>query len=205
MTLEPDAIPPAERLHAQIEFVRELDKLKGILRQTELPGLRRRENSAEHSWHLAMMVLTLAEHANERIDSAHAVRLLLLHDVVEIDAGDAFIHDPVARAAAEALEEKAARRIFGLLPADQAADLRSLWDEFTARVTPEAKFAHALDRLIPILHNHATGGGSWVFHQVRKHDVIRRCAHMAEGSVALWEFARGVIDDADGRGYFAPA
>ena len=193
---------PESRLSRQVQFILELDKLKAVLRQTPLPGLARRENSAEHSWQLALMATVLAEHACEEIDVTRVVRLLLVHDVVEIDAGDAFIHDPVARAGAAERERAAADRIFPLLPEDQAALLRALWDEFDARETAESKFAHALDRLIPILHNFHAGGGSWVAHGITKAQVITRCQHMQEGSAALWDLACRVLDQAEAAGYF---
>ena len=201
-----DGIPKPEiaRLEQQVGFILELDKLKAVVRQTQLPNQQRRENSAEHSWHLAMMALVLAEHAREDIEVSHVVRMLLIHDVVEIDAGDAFIHDATARAAAAELEQAAAARIFGLLPANQAWEFRELWREFDARCTPEAKFAHALDRLIPILHNYHEGGGSWLAHGITKSQVVKRCQHMREGSEALWEMASHVLDLAAARNYFRP-
>ncbi len=192
------------RLEQQIEFILELDKLKTVLRQTFLPNQQRRENSAEHSWQLATMALVLAEHAREKIEIPRVVRMLLIHDVVEIDAGDAFIHDPAARAAAAALEHAAAERVFGLLPEGQSGEFRELWREFDARTTAEAKFAHALDRLIPILHNYHADGGSWVVHGITKQQVIQRCRHMQEGSAILWDMALRVLDQAEARQYFRP-
>lgn len=196
--------PPESRLDRQVLFILELDKLKAVLRQTPLPRIGRRENSAEHSWQLALMALVFAEHARAEIDVTRVVRMLLIHDVVEIDAGDAFIHDPVARAGAADRERAAADRIFPLLPVDQAATLRELWDEFDARQTADARFAHALDRLIPILHNFHAGGGSWVAHGITKSQVVARCQHMQEGSVPLWEMACRVLDQAEAAGYFSP-
>lgn len=192
------------RLEQQVGFILELDKLKAVLRQTTIPHQQRRENSAEHSWQLATMALVLAEHACGKIDVTRVVRMLLVHDVVEIDAGDAFIHDPAARAAAAELEHAAAERVFGLLPAGQAEEFRKIWREFDARETPEAKFAHALDRLIPILHNHHADGGSWVAHGITKSQVIDRCRHMHEGSEILWEMALRVIEQSEARSYFRP-
>jgi putative hydrolase of HD superfamily len=192
----------ANRLEQQVGFILELDKLKAVMRQTQLPNQQRRENSAEHSWHLATMALVLAEHAQEEIEVARVVRMLLIHDVVEIDAGDAFIHDPSARAAAAELEQAAAARVFGLLPPGQADEFRALWREFDARITAEAKFAHALDRLIPILHNYHAGGGSWLAHGITKSQVIERCRHMQEGSAILWKMALRVLDHAEARNYF---
>ena len=190
------------RLEQQLGFVLELDKLKAVIRQTHLPNQHRRENSAEHSWQLATMALVLAEHARENIEVTRVVRMLLIHDVVEIDAGDAFIHDPAARAAAAELEQAAAERVFGLLPEGQADEFRELWREFDERATPESKFAHALDRLIPILHNYHAGGGSWVEHGITKSQVITRCEHMQEGSPILWEMALRVLDQAESCDYF---
>lgn len=192
------------RLEQQVVFILELDKLKAVVRQTPLPNQQRRENSAEHSWQLATMALVLAEHAEEEIEVTRVVRMLLIHDVVEIDAGDAFIHDPSARAAAAELEQAAAERVFGLLPPGQAEEFRGLWREFDARATPDARFAHALDRLIPILHNYHAGGGSWVEHGITKAQVIERCRHMQEGSAILWALALRVLDQAEARAYFRP-
>src|SRR5690606_13001631 len=143
----------ADRLQAQLAFLLEIDRLKRILRRTSLVGGDRRENSAEHSWHLAVMAMILAEHANEPVDALHVLKMLLVHDIVEIDAGDTFAYDVQANQDKEAREQAAAERIFGLLPADQRDEIRAMWEEFDARVTPEARFANAMDRLMPALQN----------------------------------------------------
>src|SRR5204863_6389117 len=149
------------RLTQQIAFVMEIDKLKTILRQTSLMDNSRRENSAEHSWHLAVMALTLGDYAEPGTDLTHVVKMVLVHDIVEIDAGDTFAYDAQGYTDKNEREERAAARIFGLLPKDQCDELLALWHEFEAIDTPEARFANALDRLEPLLGNYATGGGSW--------------------------------------------
>lgn len=186
----------AERLHRQITFVLELDRLKTVLRRTYLLHQERHENSAEHSWHLAMMALVLAEHANTPVNLLHVLKMLLVHDVVEIDADDTYIYDSVGAEDKAAREQAAAARIFSLLPPDQEEELRTLWEEFEARATPEARFAAALDRLMPVLHNALTQGRSWREHGIKATQVLERNAHIADGSEALWEYARAVIDQA---------
>ena len=164
MTSQPDGSPSESaisRLSRQIEFSLEIDKLKGVLRQTVLLDSSRQENVAEHSWHIAVMAGLLREYAIESVDVDHAIRMLLVHDLVEIDAGDVMIYDRARREEMKKREEEAARRIFGLLPADQAQEMRSLWDEYEARETPEARFAFALDRIQPLLHNLNTQGLMW--------------------------------------------
>ena len=181
----------AERLRAQLDFLLEIDQLKSIVRQSPLINRSRKENSAEHSWHLALFALVLAEHA-PGVDVCHAVRLLLVHDIVEIDAGDAPIHgtgvDPAAQAEAERV---AARRIFGLLPAGQGDELLALWLEFEGAATPEARYAKALDRLQPLLLNTRTEGGTWAENDVGEEQVLARYGPViAGGSPLLWEEAR---------------
>ena len=194
-----------DRLERQIRFILEIDALKGVLRQTHLVGAGRRENSAEHSWHVAVMAVVLAEHANQPVDVGRVVRMLLLHDVVEVDAGDTYVYDPVATAGKNEREARAADRLFGMLPADQGRDLRALWEEFEEQTTPEARFAAALDRLIPVLHNCATGGRSWREHGITADRVIGRNQRMGEGSRALWSYALARIREAVARGDLAPA
>src|SRR6056297_294642 len=158
-----------QRLEQQVAFILEIDRLKTIYRRTYLTDTSRFENSAEHSWHIAVMAMLLAEHANTlEVDQLRVIKMLLIHDLVEIDAGDTFAYDTAAHADKAAREQAAADRLFGLLPADQAAEFRALWDEFESRQTPEAKFAGALDRLQPLLHNLYTHGRSWREHGVRK-------------------------------------
>lgn len=194
----------ADRLARQLEFVLEVDRLKSVLRRTLLTDHSRQENSAEHSWHIALMAVVLAEHAAEEIDVGRVVRMLLVHDVVEIDAGDTYVYDAVAALDKTEREERAAERLFGLLPADQAAEVRALWDEFEGRATPESRFAQAVDRLQPILHNFATEGVAWRRHGVTADQVEAVNRHMAEGSESLWEHARRLIAEAVERGFLGP-
>jgi putative hydrolase of HD superfamily len=154
----------AGRLEQQLGFILEVDKLKSVLRQTRLVDGSRRENDAEHSWEVAMMAVVLAEHAGAPIDLARVVRMLLIHDIVEIDAGDTFIYDEGARKTQVEREEQAAERLFGLLPDDQAVELRELWAEFEDLKTAESRFATAMDRLQPLLHNYHSGGAIWSKH-----------------------------------------
>lgn len=198
-----DANGSAARLERQIQFILEIDKLKNILRRTYLPENGRAENSAEHSWHLAMMAILLAEHANEPVDVAHVVKMVLIHDIVEIDAGDTYFYDAVGELDKAERETAAAERIFGLLPPEQGSELRRLWEEFEARSTPEARFAGALDRFMPQLHNYHTRGRSWAEHGITADRVLERNACMAEGSSALWERARALLNDAVAQGFLA--
>ena len=190
------------RLEKQIQFILEIDKLKRIVRQTPLTDRTRKENDAEHSWHIALMAILLQEHAEENsIDLLRVVTMLLVHDLVEIDAGDTFCYDEAGNADKLERETRAADRIFNLLPEDQAAHMRSLWDEFETRQTAESKFAAAMDRLQPLLHNYHTAGGTWKEHRVSKDRVIERNHPIVNGSKTLWDYAAGLIDDAAGRGY----
>jgi putative hydrolase of HD superfamily len=194
---------PPDRLNRQIRFLLEIDRLKTVMRRSLLIGGQRRENTAEHSWHLAMMALLLAEHASVRLDEGHVIKLVLVHDLVEIDAGDTYAYDVAGGSDRAEREAKAARRLFGLLPEDQATELQSLWEEFEACTTPEARFANALDRLMPLLHNYHTGGLSWQQHGVRRAQVEERCAIIAEGSTALGQLAKEIIRLAVEKGYLA--
>ena len=192
---------PEERLKRQLEFVLEIDRLKAVVRQSHLIGADRRENSAEHCWHVAVMAFVLSEHANEPIDAARCAKMLLVHDIVEIDAGDVYRYDVEARAERTDREERAAERIYGLLPDEQPGELRRLWQEFEHGDSPEARFARALDRLMPLLHNYHTEGRSWKEHGVSSREVLQSNEVMAEGSEGLWEYARSLIKDAVRRGY----
>ena len=194
-----------ERLAQQIAFLLEIDKLKTVLRRTYLLDDPRHENSAEHSWHLAVMAMLLAEHANAPVNLLHVLKMLLIHDVVEIDSGDTYIYDVAGNESKAAREQEAAKRIFGLLPSDQQEEMHRLWEEFEARATPEARFAAALDRLMPMLHNYHTQGRSWQEHGVTDAQVIAHNGHMTEGAAALWEYAEAMIKDAVGKGYLAEA
>jgi len=192
------------RLHAQLAFLLEIDRLKRILRRTSLVGGDRRENSAEHSWHLAMMAMVLAEYANEPLDLLHTIKLLLVHDIVEIDAGDTFAYDVQANLDKEAREQAAADRIFGLLPADQCEEMRALWEEFDARQTPEARFANALDRMIPSLQNYENAGGTWHAPGVDLRAVTHRLQPIDDGSHKLWQYVEHMLADAVANGMLRP-
>ncbi|MFJ5231114.1 HD family hydrolase [Kitasatospora sp. NPDC088391] len=189
------------RLRAQLAFLVEVDRLKTVLRQSPLAAAARRENDAEHSWHLALMVGVLAEYADEPIDIGHTVQLVLLHDLVEIHAGDTPLYDGAAAADQAAREEAAAERIFGLLPPDQAERMRALWDEFEARRTPEARFAKAMDRLQPLLLNWMARGGTWRTPGVTADEVRARKAVIGDASTALWAAGRRLIDEGERRGW----
>jgi putative hydrolase of HD superfamily len=184
-----------ERLAQQIRFIIEVDRLKEIFRQTVLINSRRAENDAEHSWHLCLIVITLAEHANwPQLNVLRVLQMLILHDLVEIDAGDTFAYDTLAMAGQHDREAVAADRIFGLLPADQAREFRALWDEFETRQTPEAKFAAAVDRFQPMLLNCRTEGAAWQKHGITRDRVIARNSYISEGSAALWDYAARMIE-----------
>ena len=182
-----------ERLRRQLEFILEIDRLKSVLRQSYLIDSDRHENSAEHSWHLAVAAMVLAEHAKERIDVSKVIRLVLVHDLVEIDAGDTFIYDEAANVGKAAREQEAANRLFGVLAEDQAQTFMALWREFEDRETPEAKFAFALDRLLPVLHNVFTQGGSWKEHGIRQEQALKKNRPIEDGSPDLWQVVESLI------------
>ena len=190
-----------DRLAQQIQFIVEIDKLKSVIRRSYLVNGSRRENSGEHSWHLAMMAIVLSEHANVDVDVLRVLKMVLIHDIVEIDAGDTFIYDEVGALDKEEREKKAAERIFGLLPAEQTGELRDLWDEFEAGQTPESKFAKSLDRLMPLLHNYHVKGKSWLAHGIKTDQVLKINAPIRDGSETLAEFALSIINDAVAKGY----
>jgi len=187
-----------DRLARQLQFILEIDKLKSIYRRTYLVDGERRENSAEHSWHLAMLAMVLAEHANQSLDVAKVMRMVLVHDIVEIDAGDTYIYADQGDKAER--EQRAADRIFGLLPPDQEHEFRGLWEEFESAATPEARFAAALDRFIPQLHNYHTQGRSWKEHGITAERVLKRNEEMSAGSVILWEWTQTLIERAVAEG-----
>lgn len=194
-----------EPLDRQVGFVLEADRLKTVLRQSTLTDRSRRENSAEHSWHLALMALVLAEYAPPGTDLGKVMAMLVLHDLVEIDAGDLFQYAAQPQQARQAAAERAAAdRLFPILPPPQAASLRALWDEFEERATAEAKFARALDRLQPMLINMVTEGGTWAAHDVTADQVLARVALIEDGSPSLGAYARDMIDSALDRGILAP-
>ena len=182
-----------ERLRRQLEFILEIDRLKSVLRQSYLIDNDRHENSAEHSWHLAVAAMVLAEHAKERIDVSKVIRLVLVHDLVEIDAGDTFIYDDAGNVGKAGREQKAANRLFGVLPEEQGQTFMALWREFEDRQTPDAKFAFALDRLMPILHNVFTQGRSWKEHGIRQEQALAKNRPLEDGSPVLWQAVESLI------------
>ena len=182
------------RFAKQLRFILELDKEKTILRQTHLTGYRRQENDAEHAWHMGVMACLLKEYANEPFDLARTLLMILLHDVVEIDAGDTYAYDPDAVKTQREREEKAADWIFGLLPEDQAREFRDLFEEFDRGDTPEARYAHALDNFQPILLNDANNGKDWRLHQVGRQQVEKRNARTHEGSEKIAQAVQAIID-----------
>jgi putative hydrolase of HD superfamily len=196
-----EVVMDSERLRKQLDFIVEIDKLKSVFRKTLLMDASRYEDDAEHSWHICVMAVLLAEYSAERIDILRVVKMLLIHDLVEIYAGDTFCYDDKAALDKSEREKNGADRVFGLLPADQAGGIRALWDEFEARISPEAKFAAALDRLQPILHNFHTQGAAWRKHGVTSDKVLARNRHIGEGAPALWAYAEGIIREAISKGY----
>lgn len=196
-------IMSSERLLKQMEFIVEIDKAKQVLRQAALNDGSRQENDAEHSWHIALMAFILSEHSNHQdIDTFKVVKMLLIHDIVEIDAGDMFVYDIVDTAAKFEKEKRAADRIFGILPEDQAKDLLDVWLEFEDEKTPEAKFAKALDALQPLLQGFQNRGWSWQTHDVSQSQVLEQKEPMKEGSKTLWEYAKDLLHRAGNEGYF---
>lgn len=188
------------RLEEQLKFIVEIDQLKSVLRRSLLCDASRRENSAEHSWHLAAMAALLTEYAAEPVDVVRVLKMLLVHDVVEIDAGDTYAYDPQANETREAREQQAADRIFGLLPQDQATEIRRLWDEFEAGSTPESRYALALDRLQPLLLNFHSDGISWKQHGVTAAAVIQRMQPIKTATPHLWSVVENIVNEATTRG-----
>jgi 5'-deoxynucleotidase YfbR-like HD superfamily hydrolase len=189
------------RLDQQLSFIVEIDKLKTVIRQSLLIDMSRRENSAEHSWHLAMMATVLTEYAKEQVDVLRVLKMLLVHDIVEVDAGDTFAYDTAGYTDKDEREQKAAERIFGLLPEEQGRELRALWEEFEARSTADSKYANALDRLQPLLHNSRTQGGTWRIHNVTKDKVIRRMEPIKIGMPEIYPMVEKIIEDACAAGW----
>ncbi len=189
-----------ERFEKQKDFILEIDKEKNILRQTHLSGGGRRENDAEHAWHMAVMVWLLREYANEPLDLAKTMMMVLIHDVVEIDAGDTYAYDAAGKATAHDREEKAAERLFGLLPEDQGEELRALWEEFEEYETPEARFAHTMDNFQPMLLNDSNGGGDWKEHGIRRSQTEKRNEKTGTGSREIWEYMKTILDANVARG-----
>ena len=182
-----------ERFQKQIDFILEADKEKNIFRQTHLSGHVRRENDAEHAWHMAIMIYLLKEYANEKIDIAKAMMMALIHDIVEIDAGDTYAYDTVGLETQKDREEKAAERIFGMLPEDQKAELKSLFEEFEAYETPEAKFARAMDNFQPLLLNDSNDGGDWKEHGVCRSQIMGRHKKTRLGSAEIGQYSEELI------------
>lgn len=191
----------ADILLKQIEFIKEIDKIKYIERKTKLFNSDRRENDAEHSWHLAMMALVLAEHANEDIDILKVIKMVLIHDIVEIDSGDIFFYDADNGHNNTEAELKAAKRIFGILPAEQAEELINIWLEFEDAETAEARFAKSLDRFEPLLQNYSNKGGTWQEFDV-SHDMVYGMKRIIkDGSRSIWQYAEELINDSLDQGY----
>ena len=199
------SIPGSERLARQIQFLVETDKLKSVLRRTFVIGADRYENSAEHSWQLPLAALILADYAEGPLDLPRVLKMLLVHDIIEIDAGDTYCYDEEGARDKAEREGRAAERIFGLLPAGQAAEVHGLWAEFEAGETPEARFANAVDRLMPLLHNYYTEGRSWQEHGITADRVLDRNARVGEASQRLGALVQAIVDDAVARGLLAPA
>jgi putative hydrolase of HD superfamily len=189
-----------EDLLGQIAFIKEIDKLKYIQRKTKLFNSERNENDAEHSWHLALMAIVLADHSDAPIDVLKVVKMVLIHDIVEIDAGDVFIYDMIKSHSNTDEERMAANRIFGLLPKNQAEELIAIWEEFEAGETNEAKFAKSMDRLEPLLQNTSNNGGTWKEFGVNYDKVYEKKSVIKNGSKSLWNYAEGLINESVAKG-----
>ncbi len=190
------------RLDEQMQFLIEIDALKHVFRRTRLLNGSRYENDAEHAWHLAMMAMVLHEYSNEPVELSKVVKMVLIHDLVEIDAGDTFLYDENSASKKEA-ETKAAARVFGLLPEDQRREFTDLWEEFERKETPEARFAAALDRLEPLIQNAHSEGHAWIKYGITKDQVINKNKPpLIGGSEELWAYAEKMIEDSAGKGYF---
>lgn len=189
-----------ERLLKDMEFIVELDKMKSILRQTSIIGEDRREDDAQHSWHISVMAMILGEYSNEKVDICKVIKILLTHDLIEIYAGDTFCYDKTANNDKRERELIAAEKIFGMLDEDKGKELRLLWDEFEEMETPEALFAAAMDRLQPMLSNYNNNGGTWRKFDVPKEDIYKRIDPVKRSSDELWNFVEYMIEDAAERG-----
>jgi putative hydrolase of HD superfamily len=190
-----------ERLDRQIRFISEIDKLKAVNRRSYILGGERLENTAEHSWHIIVLAMVLAEYANQPVDLLRVIEMLAVHDLVEIDAGDTFCYDEEGYLDKAERETQAAERIFGLLPEDQGKAFQALWREFEERSTAESRFANAMDRTMPLLHNYYAQGLPWIEHDIHSDQVDGRVAPIRDGAQTLWEYARTVIEDAIEKGY----
>lgn len=194
-----DPIDP--KLAQQLQFIVEIDKLKNILRQNLITDASRRENSAEHSWHLAMMAIVLAEYAPPEVDLLRVIKMLLVHDLVEIDAGDTFCYDAQGNEDKNLRELQAADRLFGLLPPEQAPEIRAIWDEFEAQQTADAQFATVLDRLQPFLQNQQTQGGTWRIHNITPQQIKKRMAPIQAFAPGLWQVIEAGLQSSIQAGY----
>ncbi len=191
-----------ERFSKQIDFIIEIDKLKQIERQSALCDGSRQENVTEHSWHISLMAILLSEYANSTdVDILRVIKMLLIHDLVEIYAGDTFAYDPVGNSHKEKREREAAQRIFGLLPNDQREEFHSLWEEFEVMETPEARFASALDKLQPLILSHSNRGWSWKKHSIVSSQIVESKKDISKGSENLWEFAKRLIQNSIDAGF----
>lgn len=190
-----------KRLLKDIDFIVEIDKMKTILRQTSVIGLDQRENDAEHSWHISLMAVMLQEYSNEKIDILKVIKMLLIHDLVEIYAGDTFCYDAVGNSDKRERELKAAEKIYGMLDIDKGGELRSLWDEFEKMKTPEALFAASMDRMQPMLSNYYNDGGTWKKYGVKKDSIYKRISPVEKTSDELWAYMKHIIEDAEKKGY----
>ena len=182
------------RLEQQVQFIREIDKVKNIYRQTYLADGRRKENDAEHSWHIALMAVLLQEYVPDA-DAARVMTMVLIHDLVEIDAGDTYAYDSAGAETKRVREAAAADRIFGLLPVEQGQEFRRLWEEFEEYETPDAKFAHLLDNFQPLLLNDASGGKSWAEHKVKKSQIYKRNQKIEETSEDIWKCMQAIVQE----------
>ena len=189
-----------KRLLKDIEFIVELDKMKSIFRQTSIIGEDRREDDAQHSWHISLMAMVLSEYTNEKVDLLKVIKMLLTHDLVEIFAGDTFCYDEVGNSDKREREVAAAEKIFGMLETDKGQELRALWDEFEEIETPEAKFATAMDRLQPMLNNYHNDGGTWKKFDISQSDIYKRISPVKDSSEELWKFVEFMIEDAFDKG-----
>jgi putative hydrolase of HD superfamily len=184
----------SERFKKQIGFILEIDKEKEIYRQTHITGGKRKENDSEHAWHLAIMTWLLCEYSNEKIDVAKTMLMTLVHDLVEVYAGDTYAYDAEGSRTQEEREQRAADAIFGMLPEDQGGMLRSLWEEFEEYETPEARFAHTMDNFQPMLLNDSNGGGDWIEHGIARSQVEKRNEKTGSGSGEIWEYMKKIIE-----------
>jgi putative hydrolase of HD superfamily len=190
-----------DRLDKQMRFIVEIDRLKQVVRQSALVDGSRQENDSEHSWHIAVMAFLLADYANSDVDILKVLKMTLIHDLVEIYAGDTFAYDEVNAETQNNRETKAAKRIFGILPDDQREELYALWEEFESMSTPEARFAAAIDKLQPLILSYNNRGWSWKRHGVVKSQIVESKRSMGDGSETLWQFAQELIEASVGEGF----